>query len=250
LAYLNLTATIPLYQVLANALSERIREGYWAVGSSLPSESELCTLFNASRHTLRHALSNLERDGLILRQQGAATQVISRLSPRRFTQSFNSPADILRYPRDTYRVNVIEEFIECDEALAKVLDAPIGSSWYHIGGVRKNQDSNQAIAWTDIYILPQFADVTTDPEHSQLMVFEQIERRFALKIDRAEVDVYAARADQKYADALNVDIGSACLVITRRYFDAGGKLFEATVTYHPEGRYIYSMELRNTPANQ
>ena len=64
MVYLNLTANIPLYQALANTLSERIREGYWAVGSSLPSESELCTLFNASRHTLRHALSNLERDGL------------------------------------------------------------------------------------------------------------------------------------------------------------------------------------------
>ena len=28
--YLNLTANAPLYQTLANTLSERIREGYWA----------------------------------------------------------------------------------------------------------------------------------------------------------------------------------------------------------------------------
>ncbi|MDP3621111.1 MAG: GntR family transcriptional regulator [Polynucleobacter sp.] len=244
-----MTEKLPLYQTLANTIAERIREGQWAVGSTLPSETQLCKLFKASRHTLRHALSNVERDGLILRHQGAATQVISRQSPRRFTQSFNSPADILRYPRDTYRINSIEEYVECDEHLARILDAPVGSSWYHIGGVRKHQGSNHIIAWTDIYILPQFAELTSDPEHAQIMVFEQIERRFAIKIDRAEVDVYATKADKLVAKRLSIEEGSACLVIIRRYFDANGTLFEATVTHHPEGRYTYSMELRSTRAN-
>lgn len=228
-------------------LSECIQNGTWSVGSTLPSEASLCKSYSASRHTLRHALQTLEISGLILRRQGAPAQVISRQKPRRFTQSFNSPVDILRYPRDTYRTNLLEEFIELSDLTSKPLGAPTGSSWYHIGGIRKQKGSEQIIAWTDIYILPQFAQLSRDPDHAELMVFEQIEKKFSVKIDRAEVDVYASGAVSKIAKRLKLKVGDPCLVIIRRYYDLNNQLFEVTVTHHPESRYTYSMEFKGTP---
>ena len=236
----------PLYQTLANSLAERIQSGHWPVGSLLPSEASLCQSFKSSRHTLRHALQRLELGGLILRRQGAQAKVISRQKPRKFSQSFNSPADILRYPRDTYRTNLLEEYIEADIATSKLLGVAEGSSWYHIGGIRKQKGSEQIIAWTDIYVLPQFAQVSRDPDHANLMVFEQIEKKFGKKIDRAEVDVYAASATSNIAKRLKIKIGDACLVITRRYYDSNDQIFEVTVTHHPENRYIHSMEFRGS----
>jgi DNA-binding GntR family transcriptional regulator len=246
LASLKLSERLPLYKSLANALALRIHDGDWLVGSVLPSESDLCKQFKASRHTLRHALQTLENDGLILRRQGAPTQVISRQKLRRFTQSFNSPIDILSYPRNTYRVNLEEEFIELDKSLSEIVGGVIGSSWYHIGGLRKQQDTDQVIAWTDIYILPQFASLTSDPEHTQVMVFEQIEKKYGTKIDRAEVDVFAVGASPIIAKRLQLKLDEPCLVIIRRYFDKEDKLFEVTVTYHPENKYVYSMEFKGS----
>ena len=240
---------LPLYKALANALAQRIYEGDWAVGSNLPSEAELCKGFEASRHTLRHALQNLERDGLVLRRQGVPTQVISRQKVRRFTQSFNSPIDILSYPRNTYRKNIIEEFIELDKPLSEMIGGAVGSSWYHIGGIRKQRDSEQVIAWTDIYILPQFASLTSDPEHSQVMVFEQIEKKYGTRIDRAEVDVYAVGAPVDIAKKLEIKAHDPCLVIVRRYFDNQDKLFEVTFTYHPHNKYTYKMEFKGDVGN-
>lgn len=238
---------VPLYQALANTLEDRIQSGYWPVGSLLPSESSFCKSFHSSRHTLRHALQILELRGLILRRQGAQTQVISRNKPRKFSQSFNSPADILRYPRDTYRVNLLEEFLELDTATSKLLGAPEGSAWFHIGGIRKQRGSELMIAWTDIYILPQFAQLSKDPDHSHLMVFEQIEKKFGKKIDRAEVDVYSSSATKNLAERLKINSGDSCLVIIRRYYDSNNQIFEITLTYHPENRYIYSMEFKGSP---
>lgn len=235
----------PLYQALANKLEERIQNGFWSVGSLLPSEASLCKSYKASRHTLRHALQVLEVAGLILRRQGAQAQVISRQKPRKFSQSFNSPADILRYPRDTYRTNLIEEYVELNGSTSKFVGAPPGSSWYHIGGIRKQEGSEQIIAWTDIYILPQFAQLSDEPDHSQLMVFEQIEKKFGTKIDRAEVDVYASKALPIIAKHLKIKAGDPCLVIIRRYYDSRDQLFEITVTYHPKDRYRYSMEFKS-----
>jgi len=239
-----LTERLPLYKSLANTLEERIYNGDWPVGSALPTEADLCKHFQASRHTLRHALQILESNGLIFRRQGAPTQIISRKKLRRFTQSFNSPVDILSYPRDTYRVNLVEEFIEIDKAQSEMIGCPIGSSWYHIGGIRKRQETEEIISWSDIYILPQFASLTSDPEHPQVMVFEQIEKRYGARIERAELDVYALAAPPLIAEHLKLKPSDPCLVIIRRYFDNQDKLFEVTITYHPEKKYVYSMEFR------
>ncbi len=241
---LKLEPGVPLHQSVANAIEEQIREGSWQVGSSLPPEVSLCKTFGISRHTLRHSLSALEEGGLIVRRQGAPTKVISRQRPRKFTQSFNSPADILRYPKETYRINIAEEYVECDVQLASLLRSQIGSSWYHIGAVRKQQGSELIVAWSDIYILPQFADLTHEPDHSHSMVYEQIERRYGVRIDRAEVDVYANGASKEVAAALDISQGTPCLVIIRHYFDANGNPFEVSITHHPENRFVYSMQFR------
>lgn len=235
---------LPLYKSLANSLEQHIDSGDWSVGSVLPSEVDLCRDFQSSRHTLRHALQILEANGLIYRRQGAPTKVVSRKRLRRFTQSFNSPIDILSYSRDTYRQNLVEEYIELDKALSLIVKAPIGSSWYHIGGIRKRQQSEEVIAWTDIYILPQFASLTKDPEHTQVMVYEQIEKKYGARIERAEVDVYAAQASSEIAEKLLINHNPSCLVIIRRYFDDQDKLFEVSVTHHPENKYVYSMEFK------
>jgi DNA-binding GntR family transcriptional regulator len=244
-----LQESLPLYKTLANALAQRIYEGDWAVGSHLPSEAVLCNSFTASRHTLRHALQTLERDGMVLRRQGAPTQVISRRKVRRFTQSFNSPVDILSYPRNTYRQNTIEEFIELDKPQSEMIGDAVGSSWYHIGAIRKQRDTEEVIAWTDIYILPQFASLTSEPEHSQVMVFEQIEKKYGTRIDRAEVDVYAIGVSFDIAKKLGLKVNDPCLVIVRRYFDNQDKLFEVTFTYHPHNKYTYKMEFKSDVGN-
>jgi DNA-binding GntR family transcriptional regulator len=244
LGFPKLLERLPLYKSLANSLEQHIYNGDWSVGSVLPSDVDLCRDFQSSRHTLRHALQILEANGLIYRHQGAPTKVVSRKRLRRFTQSFDSPIDILSYSRDTYRKNLVEEYIELDKPLSQIVKAPIGSSWYHIGGMRKRQESEEIIAWTDIYILPQFASLTKDPEHTQVMVYEQIEKKYGARIERAEVDVYAAPASSEIATKLNIKHNPSCLVIIRRYFDDQDKLFEVSVTHHPENKYVYSMEFK------
>jgi GntR family transcriptional regulator len=77
----------------------------------------------------------------------------------------------------------VERYVECDAALQPTLKAPIGSSWFHIGAIRRDEQSSMALAWTDIYIQHRFARVTRLPGHAREMVFEQIERHFAVNID-------------------------------------------------------------------
>jgi DNA-binding GntR family transcriptional regulator len=235
----------PLHGRVAQDLIRRIRAGEWPVGSTLPSEKALCEQAGVSRHTLRHALRTLQERGFVELRQGAASKVISCTQPRVYSQDFNTLRDVLRYPSNTFRDNKLERYVECDQALQPILKAPIGSSWYHIGAVRHDEQSRLALAWTDIYILGRFARVTKLKNHPREMVFEQIERHFGVAIDRAEVEIQASSLSREHARQLDVPAGTPCLVIVRRYFDSAGDPFEATVTRHIENRFTFAMELRS-----
>jgi DNA-binding GntR family transcriptional regulator len=81
------------------------------------------------------------------------------------------------------------------------------------------------------------------------MVFEQIEKKYGTRIDRAEVDVLAVGASANVAKKLQLKANDPCLVIIRRYFDDQDKLFEVTFTHHPENEYIYKMEFKSGAGN-
>lgn len=68
---------------VAKSLREELRHAY-VVGGQLPSEPELAAQYGVSRGTVRQALAVLEREGVIIRRQGAGTYVhyISRAQTR------------------------------------------------------------------------------------------------------------------------------------------------------------------------
>jgi len=66
----------PLYRDVAEAQERALREGVWKPGDQIPTEPELEKRFGASRGTLRIAISELVRKGLLHRQSGRGTFVL------------------------------------------------------------------------------------------------------------------------------------------------------------------------------
>lgn len=65
----------PLYLQLKNIIVRQIKEGLLKPGEKLPSERELCEKYNVSRITVRQALGELDKEGLIDRSHGKGTFV-------------------------------------------------------------------------------------------------------------------------------------------------------------------------------
>lgn len=65
----------PLYCQVADALAQRIADGEWRPGSTLPNEQDLAREMGVSTGTMRKALDRLETNRLVIRRQGRGTYV-------------------------------------------------------------------------------------------------------------------------------------------------------------------------------
>ncbi|MDV7339352.1 FCD domain-containing protein [Terasakiella sp. A23] len=67
--------------VVAQQLEKNILQGIWSPGDKLPPERELATQMSVSRPSLRTAIQQLEKQGLVETRQGGGTYVQNFLAP-------------------------------------------------------------------------------------------------------------------------------------------------------------------------
>lgn len=75
------TTSAPLYAQVRDVLRAEITDGTHAPGDKLPSESILAARFGVNRLTLRHAVAELAREGLVIARQGSGTYVTASPPP-------------------------------------------------------------------------------------------------------------------------------------------------------------------------
>lgn len=63
------------YEIIKSKIEEQIQCGVYRENDKIPSESELCKMFESSRITVRKALDELVTMGVLYRQQGIGTFV-------------------------------------------------------------------------------------------------------------------------------------------------------------------------------
>lgn len=67
---------LPIYHQVALSLQRRIARQEWQIGDKLPGEYELADSYEVSRVTVRQALSELEKEGIVARRRPSGTFVL------------------------------------------------------------------------------------------------------------------------------------------------------------------------------
>lgn len=84
---------------IAGALKKRISSGEWASVGRMPPERDLASEFGVARNTIRRAVSLLEEDGMVTRQNGRGTflqpEKLDTLSSAVARMEGTSPADMM-----------------------------------------------------------------------------------------------------------------------------------------------------------
>ncbi|MDP3085482.1 MAG: GntR family transcriptional regulator [Rubrivivax sp.] len=239
-----------LYKQIAAQIEADIVSGRHAVGHLLPTEAEFGQRLDVGRHTVREALRLLAQDGLIVRRAGSGSTVIASARRRVFAQEVSQFDQWFNYPASVHRHHVEQRRVVADAALAASLGCAQGTAWLRVGALRTLDDASAPLCWVDLYLQPRFAAVLKGQGAETAPLHEQVEAMFGVAIAEVEVTLWVGRVPAEHAAALAAEASGPALWLRRRYLGADGELLQATLTVHPEDRYVYAMKFRrSTPSS-
>lgn len=222
---------LPSEEVMAS-IRQRIAEGGWEPGMRLPSERELVQQFGCARMTVHRALRELEGEGLIERRQGSGSYVAELHPISNLLQVRDIREEIAeRGHQHQTRVLAVQREKATPE-IGAAMRLRKGAVVYHAllvhlenGVPIQLEDRHVNPALAPDFMARDFTSVT--PSH---VLFEHA------PLTEAEQVVEAVLADDEQARMLDVAVGSALLMVSRRTVSQGAVASIARL-YHPGARF-------------
>jgi GntR family transcriptional regulator len=228
-------------QKLYLVLRHRIIGGELEPGARLPSEPELGALHKVSRVTVRRALDQLEKDGLILRQPGAGTFVASSGLRRPVRADLTDAlAQLGQMGRDTGVRLLSFAYVQPGAAISEALDLAPGERAQK--SIRVRTLDGEPFSYLVTHVPESIGSTYSERDLASTPLLMLLERSNVF-VDRAMQTIAATLAAPDIADALDIDVGSALLTLQRVVSDASGRGIEHLQAYYRPDRHTFEMEL-------
>jgi GntR family transcriptional regulator len=237
---------LPLHSRLETGLRQLIERGHVQTGVILPGELELAAQLGLSRHTVRHALGVLTNEGLLRRERGRGTTVVSSTPapPRVFERSLNTFyafAWEIRATGGQQRSFVLERTVLGAEGdLAERLELSQGTEVERI--VRLRTADGDPLVFETAY-LPR--ELTVSLEAAVLekeSIYDELERLHGLRITRARESIRPVLLGKAVAKLLNAKTGAPAFSVERTtWADRGPVEWQESIVRGD--RYLYSVDL-------
>lgn len=229
----------PLYLKLRQALEDAISSGKLNHGDALPPERDLAGYANISRVTVRKAVDDLVKDGLLVRRQGSGTFVVKPVA--KVEQSLSR---LTSFTEDMARRGLATRARWLDRDLCHpspdemmMLGLPADALVARLGRLRIAGDMPLAIERACIS-----AEFLPDPLEVTGSLYATLERRGCRPV-RAVQRISAYNMKDPDASILDVPVGAAGLSIERVSYLRSGWVVEFTRSVYRGDAYDFVAEL-------
>jgi GntR family transcriptional regulator len=222
-------------------LREMILSGNFARGEKLPSEIELAQEMGISRSSLREAIGNLEREGLVIKKQGIGTFVTSQ-SPiiRGGIERLTGIMDFVKangYEAQSLLISFTANV--ADSSIAARLDLVPGSIVYNLVTIKLASDVPVALC---VDTIPEeVLKIPVKPENLQYSVFEGLRNDHNIEIYYAEAEIIPMVADADISSKLSLREGQAILLLEQIHFDENNRKILYSKSYFPSGKFNFKL---------
>jgi GntR family transcriptional regulator len=230
---------VPAYVQIRDGMRRLIQERTLPSGAALPPEKQLAEHLEVSRMTLRQALAELEKEGLIDRVQGVGTTV--RLPKfRHETKHLTSFSEDIRARGliPSSRVLTVGR-IPASARVADNLQLETGAQVYRIHRLRLA--SNQPVGIHTSYLLPNLIKRTALSEQDSLYAILEAN---GVVPTTAEETLEAVAPSREEAELLNLKPCEPLLLVTRTTCDQEGRPFEVVFARYRADMYQYTVNLK------
>ena len=220
------TATAePLHQRVAASLSDAIDRGEYPIGARLPNERSLAARLGVSRTTLRQALAELARSGVVRRRvgRGGGTFVREPIVERRAGSLLGLTAELQRQGMQAGANVVRVAVVTAARDIAAALALDQGGRVVELVRIRSADGRPVAVeqSWCPADRFPGLED-----EDLAGSLYDVLRERYGCVSDRAIERVEARLAVAEDAARLGVRHGAPMIAVERIAFDDNGAAFE------------------------
>jgi GntR family transcriptional regulator len=235
---------VPKTRQIYLALRHTIAGGAFDAGDPLPGEQALAAQHHVSRMTVRRAMSELEREGLIDRRRGAGTFVNRRDVAKPVIADL---ADVLRNLAEMGKSTDVRllafGYLKPPPAIAGALGLAAGERAQR--SVRVRIIDGKPFSYLTTHVPERIGVAYSEPELASQPLLALLERS-GVTVDRATQEIGAVLASPEVARALGVAIGSALIALTRVVYDNRGRGVEHLHALYLPDRYAFRMDLERT----
>lgn len=229
------------YQRVRQALADEIGRGRRPPGSQLPPERALAEHFGVSRVTLRRALAELERTGVVSRAGGRGWAVAGPPigEPPNALMSFSEMAASRGL---TPRARVLGKRVRpatIDEA--ETLGLAPGAALFELERLRFMDDVPILIDCSRVPVA--LAPGLDEVDFSTASLYVVLEERYGLRPTRARFAVEAIAADERQSALLGLERGQPLLRCHQLTEDGTGRLIESCEMLYRGDRYRFRATL-------
>jgi GntR family transcriptional regulator len=209
----------PAYRRILNSIRERIDAGDLNTGEAVDSERELARIHGVSLMTARHALTTLEREGMVERRRGVGTFVAA---PRiHFNKLMSYTEEMASRGLSVSSKTLHAGTVEDTQEIAARLALPPMSRLIRIERLRLV--ANEQFALETVYLsATEFPDLLSAPLGRESL-FAFLKRTHNLDLSHADEVVDATAADPATAKLLGISRGAPLLRIRQVIFSTIGK---------------------------
>jgi GntR family transcriptional regulator len=239
-----MSSEAPRYVQIFNALTRRMEMGKYPVDMRLPTESELCDEFNASRFTVREALRRLVEQGMVQRRQGAGSIVVSTTPQARYVHSLSSINDLFQFALDTRYELLSTEQVRLDEKTAADIGAASGERWRLLTGVRHYENGSK-VCCLHSYIAPRAGAYVRELKRCVGPFYAHLSERTGEEVLEVEQDIFGTPMAADVAANLDCPAGTTAICALRRYVTKKGTLI-ASYNWHVAESFYCRMTMSRT----
>jgi GntR family transcriptional regulator len=239
---IDLDSHIPYYIQVEEVIRTRIREGVWVPGDRLPSEAELCEMFDVSRTVVRQALQNLIHEGLIKRRKGKGSFVAERKITEQLAQKLTG-----------FYQDMVEQGLQPETQVLKQVIVPASPEVaYHLK-IEANTPVTEilrlrSVQQVAIMLVTTFVPYALCPNLvnenlTNQSLYALLENRYGVYIVRGRRIIQAVLAKEYEAKLLGVRPGAPLLRLDSTSYDRSGTPVEYYFAYHSGDRSQFEVEL-------
>jgi GntR family transcriptional regulator len=239
-------SSAPLYARVEDVLASDIANGTLPPGARLPAEQSLIERFAVSRTTIRQAIQNLIRRGLIEIRRGTGTFVAQPKISQELTELTGFVEDMQALGRHASARLLDHQVVPANESVARQLALAEGTLVVRIQRVRLADKI--PLSFDETYLPREIGEKIVENDLEVEPIFSLLEKKYNLPLVEAEYRLEAVSADAVVARALGISIGSPIFLVERTSYIAGQQPIDHEKLYYrgDQIRFVTRLSRRTT----